>query len=81
MNYEEAVAYILDVPRFTKKNTLDNTRAVLERLGRPDRRMKLIHVAGTNGKGSGGKADGTVHFPASGRDQRTVSDGSGADLR
>lgn len=52
MNYEEAVAYILDVPRFTKKNTLDNTRAVLERLGRPDRRMKLIHVAGTNGKGS-----------------------------
>ena len=52
MNYEEAVAYILDVPKFTKKNTLDNTRAVLERLGRPDRRMKLIHVAGTNGKGS-----------------------------
>ena len=52
MNYEEAVAYILDVPKFTKKNTLDNTRAVLERLGRPDRRTKLIHVAGTNGKGS-----------------------------
>ena len=41
MNYEEAVAYILDVPKFTKKNTLDNTRAVLERLGRPDRRCRL----------------------------------------
>lgn len=52
MNYEEAVAYILDVPKFTKKNTLENTRQVLEKMGRPDRKMKLIHVAGTNGKGS-----------------------------
>jgi len=52
MNYEEAVAYILDVPKFTKKNTLENTRAVLEKMGHPERRMKLIHVAGTNGKGS-----------------------------
>ena len=52
MNYEEAVAYINDTPRFTTKNTLDNTRQVLERMGHPERRMKLIHVAGSNGKGS-----------------------------
>lgn len=52
MNYEEAVAYINDTPRFTKKNTLENTRAVLEYMGHPERRMKLIHVAGSNGKGS-----------------------------
>lgn len=52
MNYEEAAAYINDTPRFTTKNTLDNTRAVLEHLGRPDRRLKFIHVAGSNGKGS-----------------------------
>ena len=52
MNYEEAVAYINDTPRFTKKNTLDNTRAVLAYMGHPERRMKLIHVAGSNGKGS-----------------------------
>lgn len=52
MNYEEAVAYINDTPRFTTKNTLENTKAVLERMGHPDRRMKLIHVAGSNGKGS-----------------------------
>ncbi len=52
MKYEEAVAYILDVPKFTTKNTLENTRAVLERMGHPERRMKLIHVAGSNGKGS-----------------------------
>lgn len=52
MKYEEAVTYILDVPKFTTKNTLENTRAVLERMGHPERRMKLIHVAGSNGKGS-----------------------------
>lgn len=52
MNYEEAVAFIEDTPRFTKKNTLANTKAVLEYLGHPERRMKLIHVAGSNGKGS-----------------------------
>ncbi len=52
MNYEEAVAYINDTPRFTTKNTLENTRMVLARLGHPERRMKLIHVAGSNGKGS-----------------------------
>lgn len=52
MNYEEAVAYINDTPRFTKKNTLENTRKVLEYMGHPERRMKLIHVAGSNGKGS-----------------------------
>lgn len=52
MNYEEAVAYINDTPRFTKKNTLENTRMVLDSMDHPERRMKLIHVAGSNGKGS-----------------------------
>lgn len=52
MTYEEAERYINDTPRFTKKNTLDNTRMVLEAMGHPERRMKLIHVAGSNGKGS-----------------------------
>ena len=52
MNYREAEAYINDTPRFTKKNTLENTRKVLSAMGHPERRMKLIHVAGSNGKGS-----------------------------
>lgn len=52
MNYREAEAYINDTPRFTKKNTLENTRMVLAAMGHPERRMKLIHVAGSNGKGS-----------------------------
>ncbi|MCD7954814.1 MAG: hypothetical protein LUG93_03485 [Lachnospiraceae bacterium] len=52
MNYTEAVAYIESTPKFTKKNGPENTRELLRRLGRPERRMKVIHVAGTNGKGS-----------------------------
>ena len=52
MNFQEAVAFIDDTPRFTKKNTLENTKAVLRYLGHPERSMKIIHVAGSNGKGS-----------------------------
>lgn len=52
MTYEEAVRYIDEIPKFTKKNTLENTKILMERLGNPERSMKIIHVAGTNGKGS-----------------------------
>ncbi|MDO4296986.1 MAG: folylpolyglutamate synthase/dihydrofolate synthase family protein [Lachnospiraceae bacterium] len=52
MNYMEAVTYIEDVPKFTKKNKPENTLEMVRRLGHPERKMKVIHVAGTNGKGS-----------------------------
>ena len=52
MTYEEAVRYILDIPRFTKKNDMMHTKAFLEYLGDPQDDLKVIHVAGTNGKGS-----------------------------
>ena len=52
MNYTEAVAYIEDIPKFTKKNKPENTLEMVRRLGHPERKMKVIHVAGTNGKGS-----------------------------
>ena len=52
MNYTEAVDYILNVPKFTTKNKPEHTAELLKRLGHPDRGMKVIHVAGTNGKGS-----------------------------
>ncbi|MDE6015637.1 MAG: bifunctional folylpolyglutamate synthase/dihydrofolate synthase [Acetatifactor sp.] len=52
-NFEAAVEYLYSMPRFTSKNTPEDTRAHLVRLGSPDRRIKqIIHVAGTNGKGS-----------------------------
>lgn len=50
--YEKAVEYIGRIPKFTSKNTMEDTRAFLEKLGSPDKGMKIIHVAGTNGKGS-----------------------------
>lgn len=49
---EEAEEYIGSIPRFKRKNSPEDTRAFLHRLGDPDRRMHIIHVAGTNGKGS-----------------------------
>lgn len=52
MTYEQAVNYIDEIPKFTKKNTLENTKRLLERLGNPECSMKILHVAGTNGKGS-----------------------------
>ena len=51
-NYKEAVEYIDDLPRFTKKHSLGHTRVFLKRLGNPGFDRKVIHVAGTNGKGS-----------------------------
>lgn len=51
-SFEEAENYINTIPRFTSKNTMEDTKAFLRRLGSPDRRMRIIHVAGTNGKGS-----------------------------
>lgn len=50
--YEEAVKYILDIPRFTKKNDLVHTKTFLRYLGDPQEDLKILHVAGTNGKGS-----------------------------
>lgn len=52
LNYDEAVAYLFDIPRFTNKNTMEDTKAFLHRLKDPDKKMRIIHVAGTNGKGS-----------------------------
>ena len=52
MTYQEAVNYILEIPKFTKKNDREHTRAFLRYLGDPQEHMKVLHVAGTNGKGS-----------------------------
>lgn len=52
VNYKEAVEYIESIPKFTQKHTQEHTREFLERLGRPAFDRKVVHVAGTNGKGS-----------------------------
>ena len=50
--FREAEDYINDIPRFTSKHSMEETRAFLHSLGDPDRELRIIHVAGTNGKGS-----------------------------
>ena len=52
MTYTEAVNYILEIPKFTKKNDAVHTKSFLAYLGNPQKDLKVIHVAGTNGKGS-----------------------------
>ena len=55
ITFEEAVAYLKDMPRFTvKKNPADSRdlKWFLKKLGNPEQTLRIIHVAGTNGKGS-----------------------------
>ena len=48
-----AEEYLADIPMWArKKNSLEDIRAFLERMDNPDEKRKIIHVAGTNGKGS-----------------------------
>ena len=51
-DYQEAVDYIEALPRFTRKHSLAHTREFLKRLGEPGLDQTIVHVAGTNGKGS-----------------------------
>ena len=50
---KEAEAYINAIPRFTKeKHSMEDLRAMLKLLGAYPAGQKIVHVAGTNGKGS-----------------------------
>lgn len=50
---EDIEEYLNQIPMWAaKKNSLEDIRAYMEELGNPDESMKIIHVAGTNGKGS-----------------------------
>ena len=50
--YRKAEEYINGIPRFTGKNNMEDTRMFLKHLGNPAGTCKIIHIAGTNGKGS-----------------------------
>lgn len=59
MNYPETLAFLFSrLPYFTRdgkaalKPNLDNTLALCKVLGNPHQKLKTIHIAGTNGKGS-----------------------------
>lgn len=52
MNYEEALQYIHSTYRFGSKLGLENITYLLNLMGNPHKKLKYIHAAGTNGKGS-----------------------------
>ena len=52
MNYEEAMNFIQNTNKFGSVLVLDNIRELLERLGNPQDQLRVVHIAGTNGKGS-----------------------------
>jgi len=52
VTYAEALAYISRIGRFGMKLGTERTRAILDRLGSPDRGLTGALIAGTNGKGS-----------------------------
>jgi len=52
MSYNETLNYIHSLGNFGMPAGLDRIKAVLEKLGNPQDRLKAIHIAGTNGKGS-----------------------------
>ena len=52
MNYIEALEYIHGVNWTFCKPGLERTRELCKKLGNPEKRLKFVHVAGTNGKGS-----------------------------
>ena len=52
MNYNEALKYIHESHKFGIRLGLDNIKKLLELLDNPQDKLKIIHIAGTNGKGS-----------------------------
>ncbi|MGB9679599.1 MAG: bifunctional folylpolyglutamate synthase/dihydrofolate synthase [Minisyncoccia bacterium] len=52
MNYNEAIDFIHGTYKFGIKLGLENISKLLEYMGNPQKSLKIIHVAGTNGKGS-----------------------------
>lgn len=52
MTYPETIDYLYGIRLFGQKLGLDTMRELARRLGHPERHLKFIHIAGTNGKGS-----------------------------
>lgn len=52
MNYKEALKYIEETHKFGIRLGLDNMTKLLDLLGNPQDNLNIIHMSGTNGKGS-----------------------------
>ncbi len=52
MNYNEAVDFIHSTKKLGNKLGLENIKRLMDTLGNPQDKLKFVHIAGTNGKGS-----------------------------
>lgn len=52
MNFIEAINYVHAIPKFVRPLGNEKLSGLLDLLGNPHKKLKFIHVAGTNGKGS-----------------------------
>ena len=52
MNYRQSIAYLFSLQRFGIKLGLANITTLLKHLDNPHQKLRCIHIAGTNGKGS-----------------------------
>lgn len=61
MDYQEAITYINDLQKQKGSNySLEAVKRLCELAGRPDRSLSVVHIAGTNGKGSAGTYLGNI---------------------
>jgi len=52
ITFEQSLSWLFQRNQFAMKLGLENIRALLRHCGSPDQGLRIIHVAGTNGKGS-----------------------------
>lgn len=52
MDYQQSLEFLFGLQQFGIKLGLDNVTKLLGRLGHPERALSIVHIAGTNGKGS-----------------------------
>jgi dihydrofolate synthase/folylpolyglutamate synthase len=52
MNYNQTLTYIHSRPKLARVLGNDNLKALLSALGNPHKKLKFVHIGGTNGKGS-----------------------------
>ena len=52
MFYKDAINWITNIERAGTDFGLERERELLDLLGAPDKELKIVHIAGTNGKGS-----------------------------
>lgn len=91
MDYQQAVDYIESPALPRGRYGLERLKQALELLGNPQHKVRFVHVAGTNGKGScaamlasvlkeAGYPYRAVHLPSSAALQRADAGGRGGHL-